>query len=140
MRDVSPEQWQQRQEALPLLERRRARHVLTEYGRTLEFVDALEAGEWQAAGRCMYASHESLREDYEVSCAELDLLVQLVREIDGVFGCRMTGGGFGGCAVALVEARRTDAIREALRRGYRAATGIDPAMWVTRATDGAHRS
>jgi galactokinase len=140
LRDVSPEPWQQSQEALPLLVRRRARHVLTEYGRTLEFVDALEAGEWQAAGGCMYASHESLREDYEVSCAELDLLVQLAREIDGVFGCRMTGGGFGGCAVALIDAKRTDAIREALRRGYREATGIDPDMWVTRATDGAHRS
>jgi galactokinase len=140
LRDVLPTQWEQIQDKLPLLERRRARHVLTEHGRTLEFVDALEAGEWQAAGRCMYASHESLSHDYEVSCAELDLLVQLARQIQGVYGCRMTGGGFGGCIVALVDTNRTDAIREALSRGYREATGIDPDMWVTRAADGAHRS
>jgi galactokinase len=140
LRDVWPAHWERMQDALPSLERRRARHVLTEHVRTLEFVNALEAGEWLAAGRCMYASHTSLSEDYEVSCAELDLLVQLAREIPGVFGCRMTGGGFGGCVVALVETRRTDSIREALRRGYREATGMDPALWVTRAADGAHRS
>ena len=138
LRDVSPARWKERQETLPLLERSRARHVLTEHQRTLEFVEALEAGNWEVAGERMYGSHRSLSEDYEVSCGELDLLVGLARGIPGVFGCRMTGGGFGGCVVALVSADRTAAVGEALRKGYREATGLEPAVVVTRAADGAH--
>ncbi len=138
LRDVLPARWKERQETLPLLERSRARHVLTEHQRTLEFVGALEAGNWELAGENMYGSHRSLSEDYEVSCGELDLLVGLARGIPGVFGCRMTGGGFGGCVVALVSADRTTAVGEALKNGYREATGFEPTVVVTRAADGTH--
>jgi galactokinase len=137
LRDVSSAYWGDIQHTLPPLERRRARHVVTENQRTLEFVKALEAGDWMGAGEAMYGSHRSLSEDYEVSCGELDLLVRLAGRIPGVFGCRMTGGGFGGCAVALVSAERTDGAREAFRTGYREATGINPSVVVTRAAAGA---
>ncbi len=138
LRDVLPADWEGVQTALPPLERRRARHVISEHQRTLDFVAALEAGNWDDAGEKMYGSHRSLSEDYEVSCSELDLLVQLAGSIPGVFGCRMTGGGFGGCVVALVAAERTEAVREALKTGYREATGIDPVVVVTAAADGVH--
>ena len=85
---------------------RRARHVTTENERTLAAVDALQRGAWEELGALMYASHASLRDDFEVSCAELDAVVEAARELGverGVYGCRMTGGGFGGCCVALVQ-------------------------------------
>jgi galactokinase len=137
LRDVSSARWAEIQHTLPPLERRRARHVVTENQRVLDFVKALETENWVGAGELMYESHRSLSEDYEVSCGELDLLVRLASRIPGVFGCRMTGGGFGGCVVALVSAERTDEARDALRNGYREATGIDPSVMVTRAVDGA---
>ena len=111
-------------------------HVVTEHERTLAFVDALKARDWQAAGEFMYGSHASLRDDYEVSCEELDLIVDMSRHVDGVFGCRMTGGGFGGCAVALVDAARTTQIQQLLRSRYRDHTGIDPVTFVTKAAGG----
>jgi galactokinase len=88
----------------------------------------------------MYASHQSLREDYEVSCDELDVLVDLARERGvpgGVFGSRMTGAGFGGCTVSLVQAHQVDAIAAHLARGYTARTGIAPTMFVSRPAAGA---
>jgi galactokinase len=137
LRDVSPSQWTNVEGTLPLLERRRARHVISEHQRTLHFVEALEAGDWCVAGEAMYGSHASLSEDYQVSCRELDLLVELARGIPGVFGCRMTGGGFGGCVVALVASERVESVRAVLGKGYQYVTGIDPVMVVTRAADGA---
>ncbi len=125
--------------ALPDRIMRRARHVTTEDFRTLEAVSALTDGEWERLGSLMYASHESLRTDFEVSCAELDIVVNLAKTLgleNGVYGCRMTGGGFGGCCVALVDAARVEAISHTLREGYRAATGIDPVLFSTRPADG----
>jgi hypothetical protein len=89
---------------------RRARHVIGEIERTVQAAEAIRASNWQKAGELMYASHRSLRDDYEVSCAELDALVEIAESIGvagGVYGCRMTGGGFGGCAVALVKSDST---------------------------------
>ena len=97
---------------------------------------ALEAGEWDMAGLAMYDSHLSLRDDYEVSCLELDLLVDIAREVDGVHGCRMTGGGFGGCVVALIEPEKAAAIMEEFRLSYRATTKIQAEMFVTAAAGG----
>jgi galactokinase len=89
----------------------------------------------------MYASHDSLRDDYEVSCAELDLLVDFAREIGpsgGVIGSRMTGGGFGGCTVSLVETAKADAVAEQLAAKYRAKTDIEPTVLTSRPARGAH--
>jgi galactokinase len=91
-------------------------------------------------GALMYASHESLRDDYQVSCEELDLLVDVARQIGaagGVYGSRMTGAGFGGCTVSLVKTDRIADITAALRQGYHSRTGIQPTMFVSRPADGA---
>jgi galactokinase len=84
----------------------------------------------------MYGSHESLRDDFEVSCAELDALVEISKTIRGVHGCRMTGGGFGGCVVALIETARSPQIMEEFRQAYLKRQGVDAAMFVTRAAAG----
>ena len=88
----------------------------------------------------MYASHDSLRDDYEVSCEELDVVVDLARKIGvggGVFGCRMTGGGFGGCTVALIKTSAVNAISKKLVEGYKREVGIEPAVFVSRPAAGA---
>jgi galactokinase len=137
LRDVTPETWRSRGATLPDVERRRAAHVLSENDRTLAFVAAVEAADWPRAGRLMRESHASLARDYEVSCRELDLLVAAAADLPGVHGCRMTGGGFGGCVVALVATDAAAAVMAELRRRYRDATGIDAGMFVTRAAAGA---
>jgi galactokinase len=136
LREISPSDWRDREPSLPDVERRRSRHVVTEHERTLAFVDALNIRDWHAAGECMYGSHASLREDYEVSCKELDLIVDASRHVDGVFGCRMTGGGFGGCAVALIDAGRAPQIEQLFRSRCRDRTGVDPVTFLTKATGG----
>ena len=137
LRDVSLPRFFELEETLPILERRRARHVITEHIRTMDFVNALESGDWMGAGEKMYGSHASLSADYEVSCRELDLLVEISRGIAGVFGCRMTGGGFGGCVVALIDSARAEEVQAEFRESYQKATGIDPVLFVTMAADGA---
>jgi galactokinase len=119
---------------------RRARHVITENARTLEAARCLQAGEWSRAGELMYASHASLREDYEVSCAELDAIVQIARslgESGGVFGCRMTGAGFGGCAVGLVRTSALKLISSKMQEAYENKTGTMPAIFSSRPAHGA---
>ena len=119
---------------------RRAHHVVTEIARTTEAAREMRAGHWSKLGQLMYASHDSLRDDFEVSCAELDLLVELANKLgerNGVFGSRMTGGGFGGCTVSLVETRAVDSICEQIGSAYRKQTGIEPTMFVSRPAGGA---
>lgn len=117
--------------------RKRCRHVVTENERVQNAVTALNGGDLAEFGRLMYASHESLRRDYEVSCEELDVLVELARQIPGVYGARMTGGGFGGCTVNLVEAGSADAFVARIGPEYKARTGIDPQIYQCRAAEGA---
>jgi galactokinase len=136
LRDVSGLLWQKKGHSLPELLQKRVRHVLSENNRTLAFAAALGASAWSHAGELMYASHDSLRTDYEVSCPALDTLVRLARDIPGVHGCRMTGGGFGGCVVALVDEAKAELAREAFEQKYRAATGIKPALFLTPAAAG----
>jgi galactokinase len=120
---------------------RRARHVTTEDERVGEAAAALRAGDAARLGRLMNASHESLRVDYEVSCAELDEISALARAQPGCFGARMTGAGFGGCAVALVAADRAEALVAAVTPAYERRFGVKPALYITRATAGAsHRA
>jgi galactokinase len=116
---------------------RRARHVVTEIARTQAAATALMHGRWDEMGELMAESHASLRDDFEVSCAELDLLVELAARERGVIGTRMTGGGFGGCTVTLVEAERAEAVMAAVARSYRLQTGRECTPFTTRPAAGA---
>jgi galactokinase len=121
---------------------RRARHVVTENERTLAAVRALESGDVRQAGALFYESHDSLRDDYEVSCSELDILVETARalgEASGVYGARMTGGGFGGSTVTLVKSEHVEAVGRALGRAYGLRTGRTMDAFVSRPARGAHR-
>jgi galactokinase len=120
---------------------RRARHVIGEIDRTTRAADAIAAGDWDAVGKFMYASHNSLREDYEVSCVELDALVEAARNLEndfGVIGSRMTGGGFGGSTVSLVRTDKASAAATAICREYRDRTDIEATAFVTPPSRGAH--
>jgi galactokinase len=120
---------------------RRAHHIVTENARTVAAAAALSAGRFSDFGALMYQSHQSLRDDFEVSCAELDTLVEIAGEIGeagGVFGARMTGGGFGGCAVMLVRSDRIAPITETLASEYRRRQGRVVTTFVSRPGRGAH--
>ncbi len=120
---------------------RRARHVIGEIDRTVRAADAIAAGQWHTVGPLMYASHDSLRDDYEVSCAELDVLVESARKLGtetGVIGSRMTGGGFGGSTVSLVRSQQAADIATEICRSYREQTGITATAFVTPPARGAH--
>ncbi len=119
---------------------RRARHVIGEIERTVRAAQAVRGSDWPKLGEFMYASHASLRDDYEVSCVELDEVVKIAQEIGsagGVIGCRMTGGGFGGCAVALIKAEAVQAISDKVASEYEKRTGIKPSLFVSRPAAGA---
>jgi galactokinase len=119
---------------------RRAKHVISEIERTLHAAEGVRASNWTTVGQLMYASHSSLRDDYEVSCPELDAVVEIAQSIGlkgGVFGCRMTGGGFGGCTVALVQADKVAAISARLGAEYEKRTRIKPTLFVSRPAAGA---
>ena len=115
---------------------RRARHVVSENGRVLSAVEALSNGDVVSFGRLMNESHESLRDDFEVSSAELDSIVEAARAVEGCLGARMTGGGFAGCAVALVETSVVESFEASVAKGYSEATGLKPAVYVVHASNG----
>ncbi len=123
--------------ALGDVERRRARHVVGEIARTLDAVAALARGDYPAVGRLMDASHASLRDDYEVSCAELDTLVSAAGGCDGVYGARMTGGGFGGCAIILARRAAAATVAATVASHYQAAYGRRCPIFATRPAAGA---
>ncbi|MBA2339690.1 MAG: galactokinase [Pyrinomonadaceae bacterium] len=137
LRDVSVREFEEYEENLPEPVRRRCCHVVTENDRTLEAVEALRRSDFQRMGRLMFESHESLRADYEVSCAELDALVEIAGRIEGVFGARMTGGGFGGCTVNLVRRENLAQFREIVSREYRKRINLKADICVAEASDGA---
>ena len=116
--------------------RRRARHVVTEIARVRAAVEALRAGDLAEVGRLFDASHASLRDDYEVSCDELDLSVEAARSA-GALGARMTGGGFGGCTVTLVAAEHVEQFKREMMEHYRASIGLKPEVYVCEAAEGA---
>jgi len=137
LRDVSPKFFEAHVETLPEVVARRCRHVVTEDARVAASVKALEAGNVARFGELVSASHDSLRDDYEVSGPELDLLVRIARGTEGVFGSRLTGAGFGGCTVSLVRPDAVETLRDAVLARYPAETGLDPRIWVSPAADGA---
>jgi galactokinase len=119
---------------------RRARHVIGEIERTVHAAEGVRQSNWPTVGQFMYASHYALRDDYEVSCTELDVVVEIAESIGlkgGVYGCRMTGGGFGGCCVALVKAGAVEAISKKIAADYQARTNIEPAIFASRPAAGA---
>jgi galactokinase len=136
LRDVSVAQLLGAEAAMTPTVYRRARHVITENARVLAARKALESADVAAFGARMKESHASLRDDYNVSCRELDVLVDLAANTPGVYGARMTGGGFGGCTINLVAASRVEEFRGAIREQYFAATKLTPDVYVFRASNG----
>jgi galactokinase len=136
LRDVSVDQFAREGDQLEPLTRRRARHVVTENARTEQAARAMEAGDLATLGRLMNESHVSLRDDFQVSSAALDTMVECAWHA-GCVGARMTGAGFGGCAVALVSAETAATFGSAVAAAYTARTGLTPAVYVCQASDGA---
>ena len=122
LRDATSQMLESAKSKMDKIVFRRARHVIGEIGLTVKAAENVRAANWKTVGRLMYASHASLRDDYEVSCKELDAIVKIAEAIGvkgGVYGCRMTGGGFGGCAVALVKTKDIGAISKKIAAGYK---------------------
>ena len=136
LRDVTPENLATYGHDLPDAVMRRCRHVVGENARVLEAAAALEIGDLKTFGNLMRQSHCSLRDDFAVSCSELDLMVELGEQVEGVYGTRMTGGGFGGCTISLVPASCVEAFQQTVREGYERATGCKPEIYVCSAADG----
>jgi galactokinase len=137
LRDVSSAEFERHRELLPEPVRRRVRHVVTENERTLEAAECLRAGDLERVGHLMALSHRSLRDDYEVSCRELDVLVETAESIEGVVGARMTGGGFGGCTVNLVRRDALENFRTEMARGASRAAQPSPTVYAVETSDGA---
>ena len=137
LRDVSAAAFADHAEILPPDIRRRARHVVTENERVLQAVEALRRGDLAVLGKLMYDSHLSLERDYEVSCMELDTMVDICAECDGVYGARMTGAGFGGCAICIARAEAVETIARRVEREYPEKTGKTPTILVTSPAGGA---
>jgi galactokinase len=137
LRDVTLGELERDCRGLPDPVYKRCRHVIAENARVIAASAALERQDLQTFGDLMYRSHRSLRDDYEVSCAELDTMVEIAASAPGVYGSRMTGGGFGGCTISMVQEEHVEAFRETIVRRYREATGIDAAVYVSGAAEGA---
>jgi galactokinase len=140
LRDVSMDDFRKYERELPEAIRRRCRHVIGENARVMEAARALAQHNLERFGQLMYESHASLRDDYEVSCPELDLMVDLARGCDGVYGSRMTGGGFGGCTINLVKSEDVEVFRGKVAKKYEQASGQQPQIYVCSAADGVHRA
>lgn len=138
LRDVTLEQFNQKSHELDPLLLKRARHVITENYRTLDAAQALSQHDMQRMGRLMAESHASMRDDFEITVAEIDTLVAMVKEVIGERGgVRMTGGGFGGCVVALVPHDLVASVQAVVDANYEAQTGLKAAIYVCQAMDGA---
>ena len=140
LRDVTPAELESHKSDLPDPVYRRSRHVVSENQRVLGAAEALQAGDLDRVGQFMFESHRSLRCNYEVSSAELDVLVELASACQGVYGARMTGGGFGGCTVNLVRSDAVERLQAQIAEGYARATGIIPALYVCSVAEGAGAS
>ncbi len=137
LRDVDGATFEERARELDPLIRRRARHVITENERTLRARDAMNTGDAAVLGQLMIESHISLRDDFEVSSPALDAIVDCANSEESCFGARMTGAGFGGCAVALVNAEGAEDFVERVSISYAKATGNQPTLYITEASKGA---
>ena len=139
LRDVTLDDLETNRDALDERVFRRCRHVVTENARVWSAAGALRAGDFEAAGELMRASHLSMRDDFEISTPEVDAMVDSAMRAEGTIGARMTGGGFGGCTVNLVRADKAAAFAADVRASYEAATGRVPEIYTCVASDGAGR-
>ena len=137
LRDVSQDELEKHRDRLAPVIYKRVRHVVTENDRVKKAANALTTGDLAAFGQLMTDSHHSLRDDYEVTTPELDLMVELASGLEGVYGARMTGGGFGGCTINLVDGAHAERVQQRLEQNYEARTGLKPAILVCEASDGA---
>lgn len=137
LRDVTMEQFHSRAAELDEVTRRRARHVISENDRTVEAAAAMRQGDAVRMGLLMNASHDSLRDDFEVSSDNLNIMVECAQAQEGCYGARMTGAGFGGCAVALVRADVAQNFADAVSAAYQAEADLTPNIYVCSATNGA---
>ena len=137
LRDVTPKELERHRRVLPERVHRRCRHVVTENARVLEAERTLKAGDFAACGKAMNASHASMRDDFEITCPEIDFLAGFAQAQRGVYGSRMTGGGFGGCTVSLVEADAVEPVKEVLVEAYRQACGLEADVSVCSPSEGA---
>ncbi len=137
LRDVDEAGFRAKEADLPEPTRRRARHIVFENARTEAAAQAMEAGDAALLGQLMSESHTSMRDDFEISSPELDKMVELAQAEGACYGARMTGGGFAGCAVALVREEDVAAFSKSVAAGYRQATGLEPALYVCRGAAGA---
>jgi galactokinase len=136
LRDVAPDELEARRGELPPELYHRARHVVTEEARVAAAGDALRRGDLETLGRLLFQSHKSLRDDFQVSCPDLDLLVDVAARAEGVLGARLTGAGFGGCTLNLVRRGALDAFRRGVLETYRQRTGLPAEMHIVRASQG----
>ncbi|HJX00847.1 MAG TPA: galactokinase [Terriglobales bacterium] len=139
LRDVVPEQLEHYRDKLPAIIYRRCRHVVTENDRVERAATVLQKGDLTGFGKLMAESHRSLRDDYEVSCRELDIMVEIARPQKGVYGARMTGGGFGGCTINIVAAEQAESFKRHVAVAYEAATNLQPEIYISTAAEGAAR-
>ena len=137
LRDVSLPQLKQHRARLTDTLYKRCRHVITENDRVQNFASALQRGDVASLGPLMAESHRSLRDDYEVSCRELDVMVEIASRQHGVYGARMTGGGFGGCTINLVDSAQSTEFQRRVSAEYAAAIGIHPDIYICQASQGA---
>jgi galactokinase len=137
LRDVTIDDLNEHQRRLPPTVLRRCRHVVSENERTLSAARSLEAGNVEEMGRLMLESHFSLRDDYDVSCRELDTIVAIAESVPGVWGARMTGGGFGGCAIVLVQAGSAREFTAKVEEEYALEFGQAPGVFIAESADGA---
>jgi galactokinase len=140
LRDATPDQLEHAKQKLSPVVYNRARHVIGEIERTVHAAEGVRQSNWPTVGQFMYASHYSLRDDYEVSCKELDAVVEIAEDIGiagGVYGCRMTGGGFGGCCVALVKTGSAGNISQKIAAEYHVKTGLKASIFASRPAAGA---
>lgn len=130
LRDVTIDELERFGRDMPEVIYKRCRHVISENARVIQAAEALKRYDLAGLGQLMRASHASLRDDYEVSCRELDIMVELATAVKGVYGARMTGGGFGGCAVSIVEAERVEEFKLRVASLYEQATGLRPEIYT----------
>ena len=139
LRDVTPGDLEKYGHELPDIVFQRCRHVISEDARVLQAAAALDRGDLPAFGKLMLESHRSLRDDFAVSCAELDIMVELAEKAKGVYGTRMTGGGFGGCTITLIKAESVEAFQQIIQQGYERLTGRQPEIYICTAADSVGR-
>lgn len=137
LRDVDTMMLDREKSQLTSLQYKRAMYVVEENNRVEQFSKAIAKSDWAEAGHCLYASHDGLKNDYEVSCEELDFLVDTARDCDGVWGARMMGGGFGGCTINLVSADQVDDVVERCKSNYFNRFGVEPKYYIATTGDGA---